>query len=1203
MQRDDIGTAGNLSCNTPNGIAPWLKKNPVDLTKAMRAYALPNRANPGEPLQLDADTEWQAFAASLDPDLNGQLVSEWVLNELDDATRAACEEAIYRAQNRQREGSLPSEAALFAICSSNDFYASDALPLGRYLIAQYGINSALDILLAAEQLNIEKNADDISKSKLVQINQYSQRLSYTLCINRSITETLNGSEQFSGGEWVFRSALAQASDAERALALTQLLTAAPQLHPERRILLALLLPEYPDLAQHIAGTLPTDSRTLSWLAAVTISTEEQQRVISNSRNNDGYGFWWTYQQQFASTVIQQHGANAAVLLTYFVGNEGVADMLARIGTPEAIQALIQHAADGGKAKYQRLAKACERWPMAATAALATLLVKAGRHDKARYHTLLTPLLHKHADAVCELQAWLEPAAQEVLNELQTELAQQAANASAINSTTAEPAPEQDPQTAAPDPQASSLPAVLVSPPWLNKKKKAAISPLVLDILPLEPVEHWEEGQRERVISARQSNLNAISKTPERLAEVLLGSFYGSQSAERMQQYQAFVEPARQAIAANDAAGLCAAYLAYKASDLSRQTFPHSYCLLLLPEGIAQAVWPTLAAYDYFTDYFFMAKVGLKGLQGLLVAVERRTESGIAIAQHFGWAALAPAIAQAYLKQKTVRTNARNWLLKFPEHAITGLLPAALGKAGTARDTATTVLRMLADQGHAELIRQVAARYGQKEVDQAVQAMLNADPLDCFPARISKAPSFWAPQACPRPLLLDGTPLPDSALEHLGTMLRFPSSEGVYPGIEQVKAACQRDSLAAFVWQAFQQWQYAGAPAKDNWAFTALGLLGNDETVRQLVPLIRTWPTEGLLARAQSGLDVLVRIGSNYALLQLNGIGQKVKSKPLQLAAQQKMQELADNAGLTPDELAERITPDLGLDAAGGLDLDFGPRQFRAGFDEQLKPVVFNHEGVRLADLPKPNSSDNEYRAEQAQKQFKALKRDVKALADQSLKRLERAMCEQRRWQREIFESTLVQHPLLRHVTRRLAWGLYQDEQLQQVFRVAEDLGFTDAADNALTLPADAVIGLPHPLELDEVMLAALSQLFADYEIIQPFAQLGREVFRSDDPASALTQALDKAVPTNALRGLESRGWEKGDNFSGDIASYRRPGNGSGVATLRFDPPYSLAIADKTLRHKLYSLELHNPEQQVIVFEQLPQILQSELLRDLQYLQS
>jgi len=37
---------------------------------------------------------------------------------------------------------------------------------------------------------------------------------------------------------------------------------------------------------------------------------------------------------------------------------------------------------------------------------------------------------------------------------------------------------------------------------------------------------------------------------------------------------------------------------------------------------------------------------------------------------------------------------------------------------------------------------------------------------------------------------------------------------------------------------------------------ALGLVGTDETVRRLTPLIRTWPADGAYVRAVDALDVL-----------------------------------------------------------------------------------------------------------------------------------------------------------------------------------------------------------------------------------------------------------------------------------------------------------------------------------------------------------
>lgn len=74
------------------------------------------------------------------------------------------------------------------------------------------------------------------------------------------------------------------------------------------------------------------------------------------------------------------------------------------------------------------------------------------------------------------------------------------------------------------------------------------------------------------------------------------------------------------------------------------------------------------------------------------------------------------------------------------------------------------------------------------------------------------------------------------------------------------------------------------------------------------------------------------------------------------------------------ELEDRLAPDLGLDDNGSLLLDFGPRQFTVSFDETLKPFVRDVSGSRLKDLPKPNKSDDETRANDAVNRYKLLKR-------------------------------------------------------------------------------------------------------------------------------------------------------------------------------------------------------------------------------------
>ena len=266
-----------------------------------------------------------------------------------------------------------------------------------------------------------------------------------------------------------------------------------------------------------------------------------------------------------------------------------------------------------------------------------------------------------------------------------------------------------------------------------------------------------------------------------------------------------------------------------------------------------------------------------------------------------------------------------------------------------------------------------------------------------------------------------------------------------------REACTPQSLGAFAWDLFSVWLAAGAPSKDGWAMRAIGWIGDDECARKLTALIRKWPGESAHARAVTGLDVLADIGSDVALMNLNGIAEKLKFKGLQAKAREKIAAIAEARDLTPQELADRLAPDLDLDERGGLDLDFGPRQFRVGFDEFLKPWVKDANNVRLKDLPKPNKSDDAELGAAAVARWSALKKDARAVASLQLTRLETMLATSRRVRPDVFWTFFASHPLIRHLAQRLVWGLYDDDapltKPGLIFRVGSDLAFTDSEDN------------------------------------------------------------------------------------------------------------------------------------------------------------
>jgi hypothetical protein len=490
------------------------------------------------------------------------------------------------------------------------------------------------------------------------------------------------------------------------------------------------------------------------------------------------------------------------------------------------------------------------------------------------------------------------------------------------------------------------------------------------------------------------------------------------------------------------------------------------------------------------------------------------------------------------------------------------------------------------------------------------------------------PAFWQPRAWRRPVLAGGTAagkaLPDEALDSIGTMLAFPTSEGLYPGIEQVRDACTRDSLAEFTWDCFAAWLYAGAPSKDGWILSALGLFGNDETARKLTPYIRAWPGEAAHARAVAGLDVLAAIGSDVALMLLNGVAQKVKFKGLQDKAREKIAQIAEARGFTTEELEDRLAPDLGLDEHGTMLLDFGARTFRVGFDETLKPFVRDADGARLADLPKPKKTDDAQLSKDATERFKLLKKDVRTIASQQVLRLEVAMCSRRRWRADVFHAFLAGHPLVRHLVQRLVWGVYEVNggagdssyggKLRTCFRVAEDGSLTNAADEPFGLADgdDLRIGIPHALELGGETTTAFSQLFADYELLQPFVQLGRDTYvltAAEQEQTKLSRWKGAKVPTGRVLGLVNKGWRRGEaQDGGGIWYYSKPLGGEKVIELTFEPGIIVGMVDENPEQILQEVQVGKRSgwgdmQNADAIATLDAISASELIRDMESLRA
>ncbi|GIF39616.1 DUF4132 domain-containing protein [Actinoplanes xinjiangensis] len=457
------------------------------------------------------------------------------------------------------------------------------------------------------------------------------------------------------------------------------------------------------------------------------------------------------------------------------------------------------------------------------------------------------------------------------------------------------------------------------------------------------------------------------------------------------------------------------------------------------------------------------------------------------------------------------------------------------------------------------------------------------------SRAGGLPEWLVPARLPAVTLRDGGEvLAPEAVRRLCQLLAASRIGRMKPEIDQVR---QLGDFAAFAWEIFEQWRAADCPPKTTLAMTALAAFGDDTTVRDLIALLPGWSS--VSSRVRAGMDVLAAIGTDAALTQLDRLSRTARTAGFRRAATVRLTAAAEGRGLRPEQLADRILPDFGLDADGRTTLDYGSRRFTVGFDEQLQPWIADATGRRLTRLPRP--TDDVSTA--AHKRFAEMKKEAKTVGADRVRAMEAAMVTGRRWTPEEFRRHLIGHPLAWQLTHRLLWAAFDGDTMVvdagaafqggragvTVFRIAEDRTLADLDDKQWTLPEGATVGVAHPWHFagDRAVWASL---FADYAIIQPFPQVGRELTgRSEADVPAFT---GRPVQGRRLFVLSARGWQ----FSDGHHSLLRDFPGGHTVEIGYSPGYHWQEPD-----------LPKQFDGVTGLDDLGPIAFSEVIRDIRYL--
>lgn len=580
-----------------------------------------------------------------------------------------------------------------------------------------------------------------------------------------------------------------------------------------------------------------------------------------------------------------------------------------------------------------------------------------------------------------------------------------------------------------------------------------------------------------------------------------------------------------------------------------------------------------------------------------------------------WDGLALHLSQyGYTVRSQLRTYARRWLLAHPRTTVRALIPAAFSDDSKTAAHARHHLYLLAEEGHGNILKAEAEAYGEPALA-AVEQLLATPPEALLPTPLPKLPGWLVQPRLPRLLLTgSGHAVP---LAHLpDALMPMALSRGglIYPGLEKLQASVTPDSLARLMLGLFEQWLENGLPAKDRWILELQGRLGDDANARALAPRIREWRSHLDRVRSYEGLELLAQIGSDTALMLLSTFREQKRYGDLQERAAKALARVAEERGLTLEQLADRTVPTLGLDERGLLALDFGPRQFTVSLNTDLTPQVHDAAGTCLKDLPKPGAKDDATQAKAAVADWKEFKKQAKLVASTQSVRLEAAMCAQRRWPAADFLAFLAHHPVLRTLCQRLVWASFDaNGTLTGSFRVSEDLSLADADDAPFELPAEANVGLPHQLELEKDQRDRWAILLADYKIFQPFEQLARHTYAltpEEMPLNTLPRYEGRRLSTGSLLGLEQRGWARDVGDGGMIDGLQKRLGDSHLASLNFADGWFVGgppnvDEEQEIRgvhlSRLASAAADGDLPAPPAWRDLSAILQSEMLRDLERL--
>ncbi|WP_440081600.1 DUF4132 domain-containing protein [Streptosporangium sp. LJ11] len=276
----------------------------------------------------------------------------------------------------------------------------------------------------------------------------------------------------------------------------------------------------------------------------------------------------------------------------------------------------------------------------------------------------------------------------------------------------------------------------------------------------------------------------------------------------------------------------------------------------------------------------------------------------------------------------------------------------------------------------------------------------------------------------------------------------------------------------------------------------------------------------------AALLVLAGHGGLEVVAPLARMQTKVRKRSILAKVTRTLDAVAEQAGLSREQLLDRTVPTFGLDPDGVREEKAGEHVLRLALDEAGTPLLtfLDPAGKPAKSAPKAIRESNGGLLTE----FRNTLKEIRKTLSSERHRVERALAEDRLWRWSQVEEFFLDHPVTGVHGRRLIWQILQGPAGIPV-RTDDGWELTDPIGRRIQPRADTPMRLWHPIGETVEEIRGRRDHLLEIGLRQPFKQVFREVYLLT-PAEERSGTLSNRFTGHRLRYgqakalLSERGW-------------------------------------------------------------------------------